>query len=73
MLDLNARSVGLTCTGQALNAPATEVLEALRRAEDAVRSADDGEAGLVRIAFAGVSTHQLVASLPGLVAGPSSH
>jgi len=39
------------------------VLEALRRAEDAVRSADGGEVGLVRIAFAGVSTHRLVARL----------
>lgn len=63
LLDRNTRSVKLTSTGQALIAPATEVLEALRRAEEAVRSADKGEAGLVRIAFAGVSTHQLVARL----------
>ncbi|GAP54506.1 HTH-type transcriptional regulator AlsR [Arthrobacter sp. Hiyo6] len=63
LLDRNTRSVKLTSSGQALVAPATEVLEALRRAEEAVRSADNGEAGLVRIAFAGVSTHQLVARL----------
>jgi len=63
LLDRNTRSVKLTCTGQALIGPATEVLDALRRAEEAVRSADNGEAGLVRIAFAGVSTHQLVARL----------
>jgi DNA-binding transcriptional LysR family regulator len=63
LLDRNTRSVKLTSTGQALIGPATEVLEALRRAEEAVRSADNGEAGLVRIAFAGVSTHQLVARL----------
>jgi DNA-binding transcriptional LysR family regulator len=63
LLDRNTRSVKLTSTGQALIGPATEVLDALRRAEEAVRSADNGEAGLVRIAFAGVSTHQLVARL----------
>jgi DNA-binding transcriptional LysR family regulator len=63
LLDRNTRSVKLTSSGQALVVPATEVLEALRRAEEAVRSADNGEAGLVRIAFAGVSTHQLVARL----------
>ncbi|QCB98019.1 LysR family transcriptional regulator [Arthrobacter sp. PAMC25564] len=63
LLDRNTRSVKLTSSGQALVAPATEVLEALRRAEEAVRSADNGEAGLVRIAFAGVSTHRLVARL----------
>lgn len=63
LLDRNTRSVKLTSSGQALIAPATEVLQALRRAEDAVRSAENGEAGLVRIAFAGVSTHQLVARL----------
>ena len=63
LLDRNTRSVKLTSSGQALVGPATEVFEALRRAEDAVRSADNGDAGLVRIAFAGVSTHQLVARL----------
>ncbi|PYI39465.1 LysR family transcriptional regulator [Arthrobacter psychrolactophilus] len=63
LLDRNTRSVKLTPSGQALIAPATEVVEALRRAEEAVRSVENGEAGLVRIAFAGVSTHQLVAQL----------
>ncbi|KIS27897.1 LysR family transcriptional regulator [Arthrobacter sp. SPG23] len=63
LLDRNTRSVKLTSSGQALIGPATEVLDALRRAEEAVRSADNGEVGLVRIAFAGVSTHQLVARL----------
>jgi DNA-binding transcriptional LysR family regulator len=63
LLDRNTRSVKLTSSGRALIAPATEVLDALRRAEDAVRMADDGESGLVRIAFAGVSTHPLVARL----------
>lgn len=63
LLDRNTRSVKLTASGQALIAPATEVVEALRRAEEAVRSVENGEAGLVRIAFAGVSTHPLVARL----------
>ncbi|WP_410622937.1 LysR substrate-binding domain-containing protein [Amycolatopsis sp. cmx-8-4] len=63
LFERNTRSVRLTVGGQALIAPAKEVLEALRRAEDTVRSAGDGEAGLVRIAFAGVSTHSLVARL----------
>lgn len=63
LLDRNTRTVKLTSSGQALVAPATEVFEALRRAEEAVRSADNGESGMVRIAFAGVSTHQLVARL----------
>lgn len=67
LLDRSTRSVRLTSSGQALLAPAAEVLEALRRAEEAVRSADNGEVGLVRIAFAGVSTHQLVARLARLV------
>jgi hypothetical protein len=43
--------------------PAREVMEALRRAAEAARSAERGEVGLVRIAFAGVSTHPLVATL----------
>ena len=60
--------------------PAKEVLEALRRASAAVASADHGEVGTVRIAFAGVSTHGLVARLaravrsqrPGIVLEMSS-
>ena len=63
LFDRNTRSVRLTSSGQALVNPALEVLETLRRAEAAVRSADDGEVGLVRIAFAGISTHRLVARL----------
>ncbi|WP_269936729.1 LysR substrate-binding domain-containing protein [Arthrobacter sp. HY1533] len=63
LLDRNTRSVKLTPSGQALVSPAAEVIDALRRAEEAVRSVENGEAGLVRIAFAGVSTHPLVAEL----------
>jgi DNA-binding transcriptional LysR family regulator len=67
LFDRNTRSVSLTSGGQALVAPAKDVLEALRRAETAVRSAGDGEVGVVRIAFAGVSTHGLVARLARVV------
>jgi DNA-binding transcriptional LysR family regulator len=63
LFDRNTRSVRLTSSGQALVDPAKEVLESLRRARAAVASADHGEIGTVRIAFAGVSTHSLVARL----------
>ncbi|NGP06415.1 LysR family transcriptional regulator [Rhodococcus sp. 14C212] len=67
LFDRNTRSVKLTASGEALVGPAREVLDALRRAEASVRSADDGDVGLVRISFAGVSTHQLVARLARVV------
>ena len=67
LFDRNTRSVRLTSSGQALMDPAKEVLDALRRAETAVRSAGHGEVGTVRIAFAGVSTHRLVARLARVV------
>lgn len=63
LFERNTRSVKLTASGQALLGPARAVLDAVREAEDAVTSADGGETGLVRIAFAGVSTHRLVARL----------
>ena len=80
LFDRNTRSVRLTTSGQALVEPAKEVLDAVRRARAAVTSADDGEVGTVRIAFAGVSTHRLVARLaravrsqrPGIVLEMSS-
>jgi DNA-binding transcriptional LysR family regulator len=61
LFDRNTRSVTLTASGEALIGPARDVLESLRRAEAAVRAADEGEVGLVRIAFAGLSTHRIVA------------
>lgn len=63
LFDRNTRSVSLTPAGQAMLEPACEVLEALRRTTEAARSAERGEVGLVRVAFAGVSTHPLVATL----------
>jgi DNA-binding transcriptional LysR family regulator len=59
----STRSVSLTPGGAALVGPAREVIEALRRAETAARSAEQGEIGVVRIAFAGLSTHRIVARL----------
>ncbi|MFE3003138.1 LysR family transcriptional regulator [Nocardia sp. NPDC059246] len=63
LFDRNTRSVKLTESGKALVGPAKEVLGAVRRAQASVRSADNGDAGVVRIAFAGVSTHRLLARL----------
>lgn len=62
LFDRTTRSVRLTPAGQALVTPAREVLEAVRRAQTSVRSGSE-ESGLVRIAFAGLSTHRLVAGL----------
>jgi DNA-binding transcriptional LysR family regulator len=63
LFDRNTRSVALTPSGTALIAPARAVFEAVRRTTASVRAADDGEVGLARISFAGVSTHRLVAAL----------
>lgn len=57
------RRVSLSPAGAALVGPATEALEAIHRGEVAVAAAERGEAGLVRIAFSGASTHVLVGRL----------
>ncbi|MGV8875596.1 MAG: LysR family transcriptional regulator [Rhodococcus sp. (in: high G+C Gram-positive bacteria)] len=80
LFDRNTRSVKLTASGRALIEPARAVLAALRNAECAVASANSGETGLVKVAFAGVSTHRMVARLaravraehPGIELGLSS-
>ncbi|PWJ24861.1 LysR family transcriptional regulator [Branchiibius hedensis] len=61
LFDRSTRSVRLTAAGQALLAPAHQVMESLRRAEAAVQSAGSGEVGFIRIGFAGISSYQLVA------------
>lgn len=61
------RSVHLTTAGQALIGPANDVLEGCRVARSAVRSAGEGETGLVRLGFAGPSSHLLVGDLSRLV------
>jgi DNA-binding transcriptional LysR family regulator len=63
LFERTTRSVRPTVAGEALVGPAREVLDALRRAEAAARAADEGGMGVVRVAFAGVSTHRLVARL----------
>jgi DNA-binding transcriptional LysR family regulator len=67
LFDRNTRSVSLTSSGHALITPAREVLESIRRAEATVQSADDGQIGVVRVSFAGLSTHRIVAQLARVV------
>jgi DNA-binding transcriptional LysR family regulator len=67
LFDRSTRSVRLTASGRALIGPATEVLDALRRAELSVQAVEDGVVGEVRVAFAGISTHGLVARLARVV------
>jgi DNA-binding transcriptional LysR family regulator len=67
LFDRTTRSVTLTAAGAALVEPAREVLESVRRAEQTVRSASRGELGTVRVSFAGVSTHPMVARLARVV------
>lgn len=63
LFERNTRSVELTAAGTALVPGARAVLAALHDAEAAVRATDQGEAGSVHVAFAGVSTYDLVARL----------
>ena len=67
LFDRTTRSVRLTSAGEALVRPAQEVLEGLRTARRAVRSAGRGETGRVRIGFAGPSSHVLVGQLGRIV------
>lgn len=59
----NTRSVRLTAEGEALVAPARDILAACRRSALAVASVGKGETGRVRVAFAGVSSHVMVGKL----------
>ena len=63
LFDRSTRSVKLTGAGEAFIGPATEIIDATRRASIAVRAADKGEVGRVRVAYAGASTHTLVGRL----------
>lgn len=63
LFDRTTRSVRLTSAGEALVRPAQDVLEGMRTARRAVRSAGRGETGRVRIGFAGPSSHVLVGRL----------
>ena len=57
------RSVELTTAGQALVRPATEAVEAMKRAAATGRAAGKGEIGRVRVAYAGTSSQSMVADL----------
>lgn len=63
LFDRSTRSVKLTGAGEAFVGPATEIIEAVRRARVAVLAAGKGEVGRVRVAYAGASTHTLVGRL----------
>lgn len=67
LFERTTRSVRLTSAGEALVEPAYEVLESVRLAERAVKSAGRGETGLVRMGFAGPSSHVLVSRLSRMV------
>ena len=63
LFDRSTRSVSLTAGGQALVVTGREVLDSLKRAEASVKYVGESEVGVVRIAFAGVSTYRLVGRL----------
>ncbi|MHA7221691.1 LysR substrate-binding domain-containing protein [Arthrobacter sp. RHLT1-20] len=59
----STRTVQLTPAGESLLVPARDILDACRRSVLAVASVGKGETGLVRVAFAGVSSHVMVGKL----------
>ena len=63
LFDRTTRSVRLTVHGQALLAPARAIEESVRLAELTVEQSRLGEAGHVRLGFAGPSSHLLLSSL----------
>ncbi|MDZ4092027.1 MAG: LysR substrate-binding domain-containing protein [Arthrobacter sp.] len=67
LFERSTRSVRLTPAGEALVQPATDILDACRRARTMVAHAGKGETGRVRVAFAGASSHVMVGKLAKLV------
>lgn len=63
LFERSTRSVALTAAGRALQEPAILALDALTRAENAVRGAISGEIGTVVIEFSGVAAHPYIARL----------
>ncbi|SIL80951.1 LysR-type transcriptional regulator [Mycobacteroides abscessus subsp. abscessus] len=59
----STRSVKLTASGHALITPAREILAAHERASSLMRLAAEGQAGIVRVSFGGLSSHRLLAEL----------
>ncbi len=67
LFERTTRTVRLTAAGEALLAPAREVIEGCRGARVAVRAANQGETGRVRVGFAGPSSHMLIGRLARVV------
>lgn len=63
LFDRTTRSVQLTAAGKALVGPAQDIFAGIRVAEAAVRAAGVGETGMVRIGYAGPSSHTLIGKL----------
>lgn len=81
LFERSTRAVRLSPSGEALLEPARDALAAVDRGQAAVVAADRGDTGDVRISFAGLSTHAVVAALaraastelPGIRLELSSH
>ncbi|AUG28126.1 LysR substrate-binding domain-containing protein [Microbacterium oxydans] len=63
LFERSTRKVTLTSVGEALVAPAQEVLDALDRVSRVARAAGTGEIGHVRLAYAGASSNVMVGLL----------
>ena len=63
LFERSTRKVTLTSVGEALIAPAKEVLDALDRVSTVARAAGMGEIGRVRLAYAGASSNVMVGRL----------
>jgi DNA-binding transcriptional LysR family regulator len=63
LFDRTTRSVQLTAAGKALVGPARDIFAGCRVAEAAVRAAGVGETGMIRVGYAGPSSHTLIGKL----------
>lgn len=63
LFDRSTRRVELTSAGEALQQPAKVFIDAQKNAVNAVNRVGSGQAGRVRMGFAGASSHLLVAEL----------
>ncbi|MCR2811318.1 MULTISPECIES: LysR substrate-binding domain-containing protein [unclassified Microbacterium] len=63
LFERNPRRVALTAVGEALVAPARELVMQSERMAEVVRAAQHGETGRVRVGFAGASVNSVVSAL----------
>ncbi|MFA5608247.1 MAG: LysR family transcriptional regulator [Leucobacter sp.] len=63
LFERSTRRVTLTSVGEAIVAPAREVLDALERVKTVARAAGVGEIGRVRVPYAGASSNVMVGRL----------